>query len=89
MRGVRYKPPHQGEKEGKVFSKQLQKVSVSQTLILREDFNLLDLSWKGQKQSRRFLEGKVTSWQRYRMANPGVTHSWICYSETKKRQSWL
>lgn len=41
--GVRYKPPHQGEKDGEVFSKPLQRVSVLQTLVLREDLNLLDL----------------------------------------------
>lgn len=89
VRGVWYKPPQQGKKEDEVFSKQLQKVFVSQILVLREDFILLDLSWKGQKQSRRFLEGEVTSWQRYRMAKPGVTHSWIFYSQTMKWQPWL
>lgn len=35
--------------------KQLQKASVSQTLVLREDFNFLDPSQKEQKQSR-FLD---------------------------------
>lgn len=42
-RCICYKPFYQGKEEGEVFPKQLQKASVSQMLILREEFNLLDL----------------------------------------------
>lgn len=53
--------PNPGEEVNKILSKQLEEVSISQTLFTAENINFPNICWKGNtercEQLRRILEG--------------------------------
>jgi len=62
---VCYRPTNQDEEVDEVFYRRLAEVSQLLALVLVGDFTLPDICWKHntaeRKQSRRFLECKITS----------------------------